>query len=78
MFCKEWIHRFIDDQGYFELLEISFKFYNCKELITRTSVLNIVFTLLGYEEVREYLRTNKTRIDFYKYIINELTKQFKQ
>ena len=78
MFCKEWIHRFIDEEGYFELLEISFKFYNCSELITRTSVLNIVFSLLSYQEVKDYLATNQTRTHFYQYILGEFTKQFKQ
>lgn len=77
MFQPELIHLFISHQQ-FLLLETALRFYNCPELITRTSIFNNVFALLSHKPVREYLATCEQRRPFYLHIADQLTKQFKQ
>lgn len=55
LFRIEWLDKFILEEGYFEVLEINLKYYNCPDFMARTNALNIVLDLFRQPKVRQFI-----------------------
>ena len=76
MFCVDWLHKFIV-HGHFELLELCCKFYNCPEELTKTTVLNILLSLLSHKEVRIFISKGRRQSAFYANFAACMCRQFR-